>query len=171
MNNGAIVQSEKYTITIPAFKNIPQLILDISKIKEGENRFLEAKIVNGATYSDLEYCFNEGYRQAKKHLSTVMYQIAMAKKAIRQVKSEYLLDKYPDFLKENRIKDSTATKEAYLEKKEEYVAALDRLALLNSLECLLEGKVKVFENVCRFMRKEIDLQIRSGNIDKYGRII
>jgi hypothetical protein len=171
MIDSAMVKKETAVLTIPAFGNTPEIKLDVTNIKEGENRFLEAKVVNGGTYADLEYSFNEGYRQAKKHLSTIMYQIAMSEKEIRRVKSECLLDEYPDFLKENKIKDSTATKEAYLERKIEYVNAMDRLAMLKAMECLFEGKVKVFENVCRFMRKEIDLQRSSGAIDsnKYMR--
>lgn len=165
MNDKDLISKETATLTIPAFCNTPEIILDITKIKEGENRFIEAKVVNGATYSDLEYSFNEGYRQAKQNLSTVRYQISMAKKEIRRIKSEYLLDEYPEFIKERKIKDSTATKEAFLEQKEEYVAAMDRLALLEAMECSFEGKIKVFENVCKYMRKEIQIQLRSGAID------
>lgn len=166
MDDSALAIKRVATLTIPKFGDVGEIKLDITKVSEAESRFIEAKVVNGGTYADLEYCFNEGYRQAKKHLSTIMYQIAMAKKAIRTVKSRYLLDEYPEFLKDSGIKDSTATKEAYLESKVEYVEAMDRLAMLEAMECLMEGKVKVLENVCRFMRKEIDLQRSSGSIDK-----
>ena len=140
-------------------------------MKEGEDRFLEARVVNGGTYSSLEYVFNEGYRQARQHLSTIMYQVAMTDKEIRRIKSECLLDEYPDFLKTTKTKDSTATKEAFLERKEGYTTAMDRLAMLKAMEALFEGKIKVFENVCRYMRKEIDIQLRSGvmNDNKYVR--
>ncbi len=169
MADGVVTRPDVAVITIPAFGDVGAIQLDISKIKEGENRFLETRVVNGATYSDLEYTFNEGYRQAKTHLSTVGYQIAMTKKSIRKIKSEYLLDEYQAFLKESKIKDSVAIKEAYLEKKEDYVEAMDRLAMLEAMECLFEGKIKVFENVCRFMRKEIEIQKSSGaiNSNKY----
>ena len=100
-----------------------------------------------------------------------MYQISMAEKQLRKVKSEYLLDDYPEFLKEKKMKDSVAVREAYLETKPDYAAATDRIAMLKAMECLFEGKVKVFENVCRYMRKTIDIQLRSGVIDhnKYMR--
>jgi len=165
VTNGTMVNKKAFSMTIPAFGTTPDIVLDITKIKEGENRFLDAKVVNGATYSELEYTFNEGYREAKQHLSTILYQNAMTNKSIRQIKSQYLLDEYPTFLKENKLKDSTAIKEAFLERKEEYVKAMDRLALLQAMESLFDGKVKVFENVCRYMRKEIDIQLRSGFID------
>lgn len=154
--------TERAEITIPEFGSTPKITLNITKIREGEERLLDAKVVNPGTYSDLEYAFNEGYREAKSHLSQVGYEITVAKKALRAAKSKYLLDEYPEFLKESRLKDNASVRDAFLERQEEYVAAQDRIDMLTALESLLEGKVKVFENVCRYMRKEMDIIIRSG---------
>lgn len=154
--------TERAELTIPEFGSTPSLTLDISKIKEGERRLVEAKVVNPGTYSDLEFVFNEGYRQAKRHLSQVGYEITRAKKALRDAKSKHLLDNYPEFLKESKLKDNASVRDAFLERQEDYVAAQDRIDMLTALESLLEGKVKVFENVCRYMRKEMDIVIRSG---------
>ena len=149
-------------LTIPEFGSIPAIPLDFSAIKEGESRLIEAKVVNGGTYNELEYTFNEGYRQAKRHLSEIGYQITQAKKALREAKSKAILDEYSDFLKEKKLKDNATVRDAYLETKEDYVAAQDRIDMLTALECLIEGKIKVFENVCRYMKKQMDLTIRSG---------
>ena len=117
----------------------------------------------------MEFTYNEGYREASKNLSIVGYEIAKAKQIVRKIKSEHLLDEYPDFLKEKKLKDNTAMREAYLESQDKYVNATDRVDMLTALESLLEGKIKVFENVCRYMKKEIDIQIRSGiDPNKYG---
>ena len=62
-----LVTKKEFKLTIPPFRDIPEITLDISKVKEGEDRFLEARVVNGGTYSSLEYVFNEGYRQARQH--------------------------------------------------------------------------------------------------------
>lgn len=148
--------------TIPGFHMRPPIKLHWSKISEGEKRLVEARVVNPGTYSDLEFTFNEGYREAKANLSAVGYEITQADKVLRKLKSEFLLDKYPDFLKETKIKDSAAIREAFLEKHEEYVDAKDRIDMLVALESLLDGKVKVFENVCRYMKKQMDLTLRSG---------
>lgn len=162
--------TERAELTIPEFGSTPAISLDISKIKEGENRLIEAKIVNPGTYSDLEYTFNEGYRQAKTHLSQVGYEITRAKKAVRDAKSRYLLDEYPGFLKENKLKDNASIRDAFLERQKDYVDAQDRIDMLTALESLLEGKVRVFENVCRYMRKEMDIVVRSGiDPNKYVR--
>lgn len=154
--------AESVEFTIPEFHTRPAIGLNWNKISEGEKRLVEARVVTPATYSDLEYSFNEGYREAKKNMSVVAYEATQANKRLRQLRSEYLLDKYHTFLKESKIKDSAAIREAFLERQDGYVEAQDRLDMLNALESLLEGKVKVFENVCRYMKKEMDMIIRSG---------
>lgn len=157
-----ISYAETTEFTIPEFGSIPAIPLDFSAIKQGESRLIEAKVVNGATYSELEYTFNEGYRQAKRHLSEIGYQITRAKKALREAKSRSILDEYPEFLKEKKLKDNATVRDAYLETQEDYVSAQDRIDMLLALENLVEGKVKVFENVCRYMKKQMDFTIRSG---------
>lgn len=165
MDNGA-----KAELIVPQFGNLPKMTLDLTKIKEGEDRLHEAQAVNPATYSELEYIFNEGYREAKKHLSQVGYQITRAEKALREAKSRALLDDYPSFLKEKDMKDNAQVRDAYLETIKDYTDAQDRIDMLKAVESLLESKVKVFENTCRYMKKQIDLIIRSGmDSNKYSR--
>lgn len=160
--------TETKELVIPAYDERPALSLDFTRIREAEIRLLEARVVNPATYSDLEFCFNEGYREAKKNMTEVAYEITQAEKIMRRIKSEFLLDEYPGFLKETKIKDNAAIRDAYLERQKPYVDAVDRINMLKAVESLLEGKVKVFENVCRYMKKSMDLIIRSGiNSNKY----
>ncbi len=171
---GLPVKKDRVELTIPAFNSIPEIVLDVTCIKEGENRLVEAKIVNGATYNELEYVFNEGYREAKKHLSVIGYQITRAKKALRDARAEALIDRFGGFLKKQELKDTVSMrvlmKDAFIQTQPDYVAAQDRIDMLEAMEALIEGKIKVFENVCRYMRKQIDIDIRSGviNGNKYG---
>jgi len=161
--------TDKKLLKIPAFCDVPENILDITIVKNAEGRIHEAQSVNGGTYTELEFTFNEGYRESRKHLSTIGYQISLVNKEIRKVKSQLLIDEYPSWLKESGLKDSTITKDAFFNKHDNYVNALDRKDMLVALESFFEGKVKVFENVCRYMKKTIDLEIRSGiiNSNKY----
>lgn len=154
--------AETVEFTIPPLMHRPEVYLSFTHIREGESRLREAQLVNPATYAELEFTYGEGYREAKKNLSLVGYEIMQAEKMIRKLKSEYLIDEYPDFLSNSKLKDSNATKDAFLTKKDDYVQAVDRLDSLKALESLLEGKVKVFENVSRYMKKQMDILIRSG---------
>ena len=162
--------SKKAELVIPQFGSLPQMTLDLTKIKEGEDRLYEAQNVTVISYSNLEYVYNEGYREAKKHLSQVGYQITRAEKALREAKSRALLDEYPVFLKDRNMKDSAQIRDAYLETVKDYTEAQDRIDMLKAIDALLDGKVKVFENTCRYMKRQIDIVLRSGmDVNKYTR--
>jgi hypothetical protein len=146
------------------------MTLDLTKIKEGEDRLYEAQNVTVISYSNLEYVYNEGYREAKKHLSQVGYQITRAEKALREAKSRALLDEYPVFLKDRNMKDSAQIRDAYLETVKDYTEAQDRIDMLKAVDALLDSKVKVFENTCRYLKKQMDIVLRSGiDPNKYVR--
>ena len=125
-------------------------------------------MVNGATYSDLEMIMLQGESEMRTNHSQITYEITRSKKTLERLKSEYLIDEYVPFLKETGLKDSTIVKNAFLQKKEDFIAAQDRIDFLTALESLVEGKIKVLNNVSRVMKKEMDLQIRSAfNGNKY----
>jgi hypothetical protein len=144
----------------------------MAKIIEAEKRLLEARTVSPTTYVDLESCFNESYRDLKRHISSIGYQLSLADKAMQVAKSDLLLDKYPEYLESNNFKksqDNGDLRQAFFMRDEAYLAALDRINQLKALESNMDGKIKVMENVCRYMRKQMDLLLRSGmsNRDYY----
>jgi hypothetical protein len=154
-----------HVMELPAFKKAPALSMDMSAIRSAENRIIEAKNVNPATYADLEHDYNEAYRDLKRYLSAIGYQIVFAEKAMEEAKADILLDKYPLYLEEKGIKktqDNADLRKAFMARDLEYQACLDRINQLKALENNFDGKVKVFENVCRYMRKKMDLIVRSG---------
>lgn len=155
-------------LAIPQFDDRPVVTLNFSGIKEGERRLIEARLVTPVTYSDLEHSFNEGYREAKANLSVIGYEITQAERIFRRIRSELILDEYPNFLKESKLKDNATIRDAFLEKNSKYVDAQERINMLKAMESLIDGKIRVFENVCRYMRKQMDILIRSGvNSNKY----
>jgi len=155
-------------LAIPQFDDRPVVTLNFSNIKEGERRLIEARLVNPSTYSDLEYSFNEGYREAKANLSVIGYEITQAERIFRRIRSELILDEYPQFLKTKGMKDNATVRDAFLESNKNFVDAQERINMLKAMESLVDGKIKVFENVCRYMRKQMDLIARSGmNPNKY----
>jgi len=153
---------------IPEFDGRPAINLSFTANYEAERRMVEARVVNGATYSDLEMIILQGESEMRTNHSQITYEITRSKKTLERLKSEYLIDEYVPFLKETGLKDSTIVKNAFLQKKEDFIAAQDRIDFLTALESLVEGKIKVLNNVSRVMKKEMDLQIRSAfNGNKY----
>ncbi len=156
---------DRTTLVLPQEGKIPELRLEMAKIVEAEKRILEAKTVNPVTYVDLESCFMESFRDLKRHMSSIGYQLSLAEKALEMAKSDLLLDKYPEFLDSNNFKksqDNGDLRQAFFMRDAAYVAALDRINQLKALESNMDGKIKVMENVCRYMRKQMDLILRSG---------
>lgn len=163
MSENGLTVPVNHTLEIPAFGKSPGFSLHMSKIREAETRFIEAKLVNPATYSDLEHTFNEAYRDLKQHLSQIGYQINLADKALRLAKANVLLGSYAEVMKgKPKSHDNADLRDAYLIQDPDYVAALDRMAQLKALESNFEGKIKVVENVCRYMRQKMYLISKSG---------
>lgn len=163
MSDNIATLQDNHVLEIPAFDKFPALKMEMFSIRTAEHRIIEAKNVNPSTYSDLEHTFNEAYRELKRHLSTIGYQVAMANKALRQAKSEVILGTYAEFMKDKpKYHDNTDLRDAFLMKDTDYLAALDRLAQLQAFESNFEGKVKVLENVCRYMRQKMYLLSKSG---------
>jgi hypothetical protein len=165
---------KKQILVLPAFGKTPELKFNMEPIREAESRLIEAKTVNPVTFPDLEYTFNESYRELKKHLTQVQFAIAQAEKALEDAKADVLLDKYPQYLEEKAIKktqDNADLRKAFLMRDANYTAALDRIDQLKALESNFEGKIKVMEKVCSFMRVQMNLIIKSGiNPNMYNTI-
>lgn len=172
MSEGRLITAdiEVMELVVPASASLPALRLDISKIKMAESRIVEAQAINPSSYGGLEYVMNEGYREGKRHLSALGYQVTLAQKQLKEAHSIAIIDHYNDFLKEKKLKDSASVRDAFLQTRQDYVEAQDRINMLNAFESLIDGKVKNFESVCRYMRKQMDLIVRSGTMgDIYGR--
>lgn len=141
--------------------------LNMSKIREAELRLIEAKTVNPITYSDLEHSFNESYRDLKRHLASIGFALAKANQRLEDVKATLLLDLYPDFIVAQaaagkKLSDTADIRKAFMTRSPDFRATTDRIDQLIALESNLDGKLKVMENVCRYMRKQMDLVLRSG---------
>jgi hypothetical protein len=150
------------SLVIPPFGGSPALSLELTKTKEAEARLIEAKTVSPITYADLEHCFNESYRELKRHYATIGLELANAEKAQKTAKSVFLIDQYPELLAKSKLQDNGDTREAYLMRNKEYTDALDRINMLKAMEAFVEGRIKVMERVCAYMKKQMDLVIRSG---------
>ena len=153
--------------TIPSFRTRPEIHLDMTAIYQGEYRMLEAKNINPAIYGDLEVLFTSGEGQARKLVAVVGYEVAQAKKIMKMIESELILDEWTDFKKEKNLADNATNRNAFLNSKEVYLAAQDRIDMLVALETLIDGKVKVFQEARRHMRKQVDIILRGIAINKY----
>lgn len=162
--------SQSQLMVLPAFGKAPELKMEMKNIRYAETRIIEAKTVNPFTYSELEHVFNESYRDLKKHIASIGYSLATANKSLEDAKADVILGSYAEHIKAHPKDANADTRNAFLTRDAAYSAALDRIAQLKALESNFDGKIKVMENVCRYMRKQMDLILRSGmtNADYYN---
>jgi hypothetical protein len=150
-------------VVLPAFRGLDAVSISLTALKEAERRLIEAKTVTPSTYTELEYVMGEAYRELKKNLATVGYQILKTQNELEKSKASALLDKYPAFLEGKPAKfDNASIRDAFLARDPEVQEAKERLDSLKAIEIFLEGRVKVMENVCHYMRNAMRLIIRSG---------
>ena len=154
---------ENHVLEIPAFGKSPVLKLDMANINSAFRRLIEAKNVNPSTYADLEHAYNEAYRDLKRHTSSIGYHLALANKAMEEAKADVILGSYAEHMAgKPKYQDNSNLRDAFITKDAAYSAAYDRVSQLKALESNFDGKIKVLENVCRYMRKKMDLVIRNG---------
>lgn len=155
-------------IELPEFRGMPAVRLDLSSVVEADRREtkLMVKDVNPSTYSHLEYVYNEAYRDLKKHVATVGYQILRAESELDKAKAAALLEKFPVFLEDKpKGMNNAAVRDAFISQDKDVQEVRDRLDSLKMIEIFLDGRIRVMENVCRFMRKQMDMYIRSGIVN------
>lgn len=163
MSESSVVLPDNHALELPKFGKAPAMKLGMEAIRLADSRIHEAKFVNPSTYSDLEHAYNEAYRECKRHMATIGFQLAMANKALDEAKADVILGTYAEFMKgKPKYQDNSHLREAFITKDPAYSAAYDRVHQLKAFEALFDGKIKVLENVCRAMRKQMDLVIRSG---------
>jgi len=154
----------EHALVIPAFQKSQELHLVLTKTRDGESRLLEAKMVSPVTYAELEYCFNESYRELRRHMATIGYEITKAQTAVEVAKSNFIIDEYPAKVADlpKAMQAQAATLQAHLMRNQDYLLAMDRVGQLKAFEALLDGKIKTFEKTCSYMKKKMDLILRSG---------
>jgi hypothetical protein len=120
-----------------------------------------------ALYADLEVTFTSAENEARTLMTQISFEITKSKKVFNLIKSELTLDEWKDYRKENGLSDTAANREAYFYTNDRYVAAQDRLDMLEAFEQYFTHKVKIFQEVKRHMRKEIDIRLRGAATNKY----
>ena len=155
---------ETRSLTVPGLEGVNAPInLDITNIQEAESRLIEAKTVNPATYKSLEYLYNEGYRQARQHLANIEFQVVRAERQKEREKARVILEVLPEKLDGKAASCNNADfRAAILATDEKYNEVCEHIEKLKAMAAFFDIRIKVFEKACQYMRKGIDLIIRSS---------
>ena len=153
----------QFEVTIPEYEKVSGVTkLDLKAVFEAEGRLIEGKDVNAATYGALEYLYNEGYRQSKMHLATVSFQKIRAERQRDREKSRVILEVLPPLLEGKPASyNNSDFRHSILVSDEKYNSVCEHIDLLTSMEHFFETRISVFEKVCQYMRKQMDIQTKS----------
>ena len=86
---------------------------------------------------------------------------------MKRIESELILDEWSEFKASRKLSDNGSNRDAFLNSKDRYVSAQDRIDMLMALESLIDGKIKIFQEVRRHIRKQIDILLRGIAFEKY----
>ena len=152
------------SLTIPGLEGVsPPMALDITLIQEAETRLIESKTVNPATYKELEYLYNQGYRQARQHLSSIDYQILRTERQKERERARVILEVLPPLLEGKPASYNNADfRASILATDVRYNDVSEQIDKLKAMSKFFEIRISVFEKACQYMRKGIDLIIRSN---------
>ena len=79
------------------------------------------------------------------------------------IKGKALIDDYPVFLEKHpKLKDTADIKKAFLSTIETISKLSDDIITLNAMEMMTEANIKRMERTCSYMKKKMDLLLRSG---------
>jgi hypothetical protein len=154
-------------IKIPAYTGLSEEIkLDMTPIYYAESRLHEQQMVNPSTYGELSYCFNEGYRVCKRHISTLEYQKVKAIRQLEQERSRIVLTVLPDQLKDvSKSQNNADFRNAIIAQDKAFTECQKRIDALTVIISFMEGRIKVFENSVKAINKQLDIVLRSGVFD------
>jgi hypothetical protein len=161
----ADTENRSVAIRLPGVGRLPELRLELSKTQEAEARLHEAQQVNPATYANLEYCYNESWRELKRAYAAVTYRLDKANEEIENIKAEILLDKWPEYIKDKpKSFDNMDMRKAYIQQQKPYLDATDHRDQVKAIEILIESRMKTMERTCAYMKKQMSILERTGGM-------
>jgi hypothetical protein len=160
-----VQQPQKTKMIIPPHGHCRELVLDSSNWNVAMSRLKEAQNLVPANYSNLEFVFQEAWREAKRNAISVGDAIKKANQNIEEIKAEVTLVEIPKLLESMPKGSNNADlRKAVLTKNENYKAATEHLEKLEVLLNHFESHMKIMENTSRFLKKQMDYFIRSGAV-------
>lgn len=149
-------------IVLPAFMHCGELRLNMSNWTNAINRMPEAKNFVPAMYGDLEFDFQEAWRESKANAIKVGDAIRKAKQNIEEIKADIILEEIPKAL-ENLPKSANNAdfRKAIMAKNENYQQAVEYLGKLEAMLEHFESHMKTMENTTSYMKKQMNYYIQT----------
>ena len=157
-------QNKGTALVVPAFKHCPELKLSMSGWEVAMSRMKEVQNLVPANYSNLEFIFQEAWRESKKNAIAVGDAVKKARQNIEEIKADIILGEIPKLLEDLPKNANNADfRKAVMMKNTDYTSATTHLEKLEAMLEHFESHMKIMENTSRFLKKQMDYIIRNGN--------
>lgn len=164
------IDQKSLVMTVPGFRLCPDIKLNMSAWQVATGRLKEVQNLAAANYSNLEFCFQEAWREARANSIIIGDAIRKAKQNIEEIKADVVLTEIPELLRDSPKSANNADfRNAVLARNEQYKQANEHLDKLEAMLAHCESHMKIMENTSRFMKKQMDYFIRNGTSGIYQR--
>ena len=121
-------------------------------------RFPEAKTLVASNYLDLEFTFQEAWRESKRNAIQVGDALKKAKQNVEEIKADIIFEEIPKLM-ETMPKGVTGNadfRKAVISRNEDYKKAQEHVEKLEAMLEHFESHMKIMENTSRFLKKQMD---------------
>jgi hypothetical protein len=156
-------ESGQSFMVVPAFGHCQELRLNVGGWHTAMSRMKEAQYLVPSNYSNLEFVFQEAWREARNNSIRVGDAIKKAMQNVEEIKADILLTEIPKILETMPKNTNNADfRKAIFTKNVDYQKATEHLEKLQAMLEHFESHMKIMENTSRFLKKQMDYFIRSG---------
>jgi hypothetical protein len=147
-------------LTIPrGHKNLPPMVLDLSRVFVAESRIIEIQAVTLTKAPELLAAFTDAYRELSEMIVHVELEHNNACRSADTIKSIIILDKAPEILAKKNLTTkaspggSADLRQAVLDGDPEYRDALEKMDLIKAVIQLLKDKRNAIEMAFTSVKK------------------
>jgi hypothetical protein len=144
------------------------VVLDLRTVYKAEARLIELQAVTRVKAGELLHCFITAWKEAREHLARANKQLVVAKRRLKEVRAEVVLDRALDVLKEKGLVSSRSPsgsedlREAVVVTSKAYQGASERVEAIGAVAELLEIKAETFKMAYFAVNKLLDPMDRTG---------
>jgi phytoene dehydrogenase-like protein len=151
-------QNNGTTMVVPAFRHCPELRLQMTGWQTAMQRFPEAKTLAASNYLDLEFTFQEAWRESKRNAIQVGDALKKAKQNVEEIKADIIFEEIPKLMKTmpKGVTGNADFRKAVIARNEDYKKAQEHVEKLEAMLEHFESHMKIMENTSRFLKKQMD---------------
>jgi len=147
---------DDYLVIPNPLRDLAPVRYNLQLVAEAESRVQDIRIANPATGQDLLALFSRACFQLSKVYADLTLQLALANDRLNKRKAVLLIDIIPDLIKAKGLQDNQMSRNAFLDRDQEYSDVALVIANIEAATMLVKGKLKAMEDALRAVKSIYD---------------